>query len=126
MKDNKNNKQVPPNISVAALAAVSKFNQENLSTKGYLYSQDILAGLTNVSNDIKRKTLPADDIKVLHPEFEMAMKIVTSSILSPNDMTTSSVSYDIDGIKLPIEVKSSILAILQDAIESKYKLMIVL
>lgn len=122
MKDNNNNKQVPPNISVTALAAVSKFNQENLSTRGYIYSQDILAGLTNVSNDIKRKTLPADDIKVLHPEFEMAMKIVTSSILSPNDMTTSSVSYDIGGIKLPIEVKSSILAILQDAIESKYKL----
>ena len=118
----KNNIQVPPNISVSALATVSKLNQENHSTRGYIYSQDILAGLLNVSGDIKRKILPAEDIKILHPEFEMAMKIVTSSILSPNDMTSPSVSYDISGIKLPIEVKSSILAILQDAIENKYKL----
>lgn len=62
-----------------------------------------------------------DDILELFPDVELSIRILVSSILSPNDMLSNAINYLGPDIRLPIGVKQSILSAITDYINKEYK-----
>lgn len=117
-------KKVLPNIPTfvskqpASAAIVSKLissrKEENINKTPI--------NLPDISKSIKDHLRNTDDIMTLYPEIELISQILVSSILSPNDMLTSSLTYKAPDLKLPIEVKQVLIDKISSYIEDNYKL----
>lgn len=55
-----------------------------------------------------------DDIVTMFPDLELCIQILTSSIISPNDMTSAKLNLEAPDLKLPPDIKATIM----DAIDS--------
>lgn len=62
------------------------------------------------------------DILDMFPDLELAIQIMTTSIISPNVLTSNSLIYETDNIQLPINVKNNLANAIKDYIEKEYKL----
>lgn len=78
---------------------------------------------TNIMLDNFNRTSGNEDILKLFPEVEMSIQILSSSILSPNDMQKSNLTFKYpDGINIPSSVSSTILTVIGDYLEETYGL----
>lgn len=63
-----------------------------------------------------------EDIVKMFPDVELCIQILVSSIISPNDMTSSKLLYQAPDLKLPAELKKTIIKTIEDHIEKYYDL----
>lgn len=79
-------------------------------------------GLPDVSNGIYQKLRNNEDITQLFPDVELSIQILTSSILSPNDMTTTSLIYNINDVDIPNDINAYIMSEIKKHMDKEYKL----
>ena len=75
---------------------------------------------TGVSQSISDKLSNNDDIQVLFPEIELSMDILTASVLSPNDMVSTNLTYSMPDTIIPSEVNGQILSVIKSHMVSNY------
>lgn len=74
----------------------------------------------DITNDVYNKIRNNDSITQLFPDTDLAIQIVITSILSPNDLTTTSLSYDVPDISIPPQLKSQILDVIDQYLNKEY------
>ena len=75
----------------------------------------------NVLKSNKHRTSYNESILEMFPDIARSMSIITSSILSPNDLNSTKLNYDINML-LPAEIKSELEELIEDFIEDEYSL----
>lgn len=84
---------------------------------------DISAGnLEGLSNSVVDRIKNNENITELFPDVELSIQILTSSIISPNDMLSTSLIYDVGEVNIPNEVNTHILSTIESYIKKNYKL----
>lgn len=99
-------------------AYLSKLNRSN---KEASHKPERL-NIPQVGKSIQDRIKNNDDIMQLFPDIEVCIRIVVSSILSPNDMTGNNLTYNPPDIRLPANVKQTLISTIQDYIETNYHL----
>ena len=79
-------------------------------------------GLPDVSGGIYQRIKNNEDITQLFPDVELSIQILSSSILSPNDMTTTSLIYNVEDIDIPNDVNTYIISEIKKHMNKEYKL----
>lgn len=97
---------------------ISKLNASR-SLKAPDPRQSNISAIALSTNDKIRNN---DSIVQLFPDIELCIQILTSSIISPNDMTVSKLNYISPNIKLPGDVKQTLLNTIEEHIEKYYEL----
>lgn len=98
-------------------AVISKLVTNDTIKKNVDYSK---INYSSVSNSIIEKIRNNDDIIKLFPDTELAMQIVVTSIISPNDLTNTSIKLEVPDIPLPSTIKSQIVDVITDYITENY------
>jgi len=75
-----------------------------------------------VSNSISDKISSNEEILQLFPDVELAIQILVSSILSPNDMLNAKLNYSMDDFEIPNSINAHILDVIRIHIEKNYAL----
>lgn len=118
----KNNGKIPAiinknkNLSIIA----NKLNQSEKDIEDVKKISPV--NLPEISNSIKDKILNNETIVKLFPDIELSMQIVTSSILSPNDMVSTNLIYDANDLTLPSDIKIGLLDSIKTYISNEYKI----
>lgn len=81
-----------------------------------------LSLLTKISDTTANDVNDARSIFQLLPETQLAMQILTSSILSPKDMVTVSVNFALEQNRFNSELSSAMQAVIQEHFEKVYKI----
>ena len=76
----------------------------------------------DIAMSIKEKIATNDDVLELFPDIELAVQILVSSILSPNDMVNINIQYEPPALVLPTNVKQQILDTFSNYIDSEYNI----
>ena len=76
----------------------------------------------DINMSIKEKIASNDDILDLFPDVELAIQILTSSILAPNDMINIALQYEPPAISLPSDIKQTILDTIRQYMDSNYNI----
>lgn len=74
----------------------------------------------DISISTKEKTKSNDDILELFPDVELAIQILTSSVLAPNDMVNIVLQYIPPTIALPSSVKQTLLDTISNYMDENY------
>lgn len=84
-----------------------------------------LSALYKISNHTKSKLNDSSDISDIFSEIDLSKRIITSSILSPNDMVNSQFLYKIERsneFKVPSIVTGQIVEVIKNQMTNKYGL----
>lgn len=101
-------------ISASILSKLVKDNA-NIS------SNQTFSNIPQISMFTYEKLQSNEDITQLFPDVELCIQILTSCILAPNDMMSTKLTYLAPNLRLPTELKSSIMRKIEDYIEINYK-----
>lgn len=82
----------------------------------------LASNIPNIAVASSNKIKYNDDIVQLFPDIELAIQILTSSILTPNDMTTVKLSYESPEINITSEIKKSILDMMSNHMDKYYNI----
>ena len=103
--------QYPQSASVISKVLKSentiKYNPANIDFK-------------DINMSIKEKIASNDDILTLFPDVELAIQILTSSILAPNDMINIALQYNPPSISLPSDIKQTLLDTIKQYMDDNY------
>jgi len=110
-------KKVEVTTTTELLSAANKLKKDNLDASPLNYKE-----LTDISLHSANKTSSNDDILDLFPDIRLAMEIVVSSIISPNEMLDPSLNYRIKEDLLPLNISSIITTRIKDYIKEEYDL----
>lgn len=88
------------------------------------YRENRLNGvdLSSISSFSGSKVKSNRAIMELFPDIELSIQIITSSIMSPNDLFTTSLNYKAENSFLPSEVKATLLNTIKENINTDYDL----
>lgn len=120
MAKDKNKVAVPPIFinNLEAAAAASKLIKEDSKNES---SQRIQPSeLTKLSAHTYSLINTNNDILELFPDIELSMKLLVSSILAPNDMTTTSIIYENNDLPLPSDMRHAMLESIRNHMENEY------
>jgi len=78
--------------------------------------------LTDISNNIVSNNTDSAAIFEVHPDIELAMQVLTSSIISPKDMLSTELSYSFKPSVEVDESTSKVITIIEDYFENTYPL----
>lgn len=101
-----------------AAAVMSKVTTEQSKRK---YSLNDL-NVQEIAKATTDKIRNNEDILKLFPDIEICIRILVSSILSPNDMIGNTLTYDAPNLTLPLNVKQTITNTIKEYIETNYNL----
>lgn len=101
-----------------AAATISKLNKSKKEPS----SNPVSANIPEVSMSIRDRIKNNENIVQLFPDVELSIQILTSSILSPNDMLTTNLLYSAPDIKLPVDVKANMVDTIKRHIKTNYNL----
>lgn len=101
-----------------AASIISKTNGSNINIRKK--PGDI--NIPEIGRATTEKVKNNEDILELFPDIELAIRILVSSILSPNDMVGSKLTFEAPDINIPISVKQSIVDVMKRYIDKNYKL----
>lgn len=101
-----------------AAATISKLNKSKKEPD----TNPVNANIPDVSMSIRDRIKNNENIVQLFPDIELSIQILTSSILSPNDMLTTNLLYTPPEIKLPVDVKANIMDTIKRHIKVNYNL----
>lgn len=76
--------------------------------------------LTEISDSIQSKAIDGENTIQLFPDLEMAIQILVSSILSPKDMTETSLIFKTKDLDLPSDILSKFIDIVKSDLEGHY------
>ena len=93
-------------------AVISKLNRSNKEQE----IKPERLNIPQVGKSIQDRIKNNDDIMQLFPDIEVCVRIVVSSILSPNDMNGNNLTYAPPEIRLPANVKQTITSTIEDYI----------
>lgn len=113
-KTNQNNKDHDN-----ALAFLSKINSRKSDNKNNIQP---IPQFTQMAMENKFRISSADDIIALFPDAQMAIDIIVSCILSPNDMMTINLIYNFPELNIPDLTKQRINTQIKDYIKNVYSL----
>lgn len=118
--DIKNNGLKPSIVTRNPIAAtlISKFTRDSAEQPMQVGNLN----LSDVAAETDYKIRNNDDILTMFPDIELAIQILTASILSPNDMIKTTLTYSNPNIRMPAAVSETILNTIEDYIESNYSL----
>ena len=107
----------PPSAEKEAIK--SKLNSDNQNAEeAKLGPNDLLSITQNTIEALESN----DSILALFPDIELAMQILASSIISPKDLTTTSIVYAHNENGLPTSLNNGLLDIVKKHVKSKYML----
>ena len=115
------NKAKLPNLvrtDPIAASIISKLIKDDTA----ISSNQTLTNIPSISMFTYEKIQSNDDVAQLFPDVELCIQILTSCILSPNDMMTVKLNYQAPDIKLPTDLKTSLIDKIEKYIEANYKL----
>lgn len=120
MATNKAKYKIPQLIRERPIAAavMSKVTTEKNKRK---YSLNDL-NVHEIAKSTTDKIRSNEDILQLFPDIEICIRILVSSILSPNDMVGNTLTYDAPNLTLPLNVKQTITNTIKEYIEANYNL----
>lgn len=100
-------------------AALSKMNQSSLDTR----TLEKPKNLTELAISTNEKIKNNESIIQLFPDVELCIQILTSSIVSPNNIIApSNLTYSVEEIKLPSSIMASVMSVIKDYMEKVYDL----
>lgn len=120
----KNSSSKPPLLKITKSSQAEAVIRKIVSTQpGDKTSQEIQpSNLNAISSYTKSMILNNENIKELFPDIELSMRVLISSILSPNDMSTVSIIYNSVNLPMPTELRSMLLSIVKKYMNSTYSL----
>lgn len=80
------------------------------------------ANLTGLSSYGKKTSDVSQDILDMFPDINLAVEIMTSLIIAPNDMVNDKLKYNIKRLKLPLDVRGEINMLVEEYCETEYKI----
>lgn len=101
-------------------ATISKMNRDDKA--GKISLQSLTNRVDAVSNNINDKIKNNESILELFPDIELAIQILVSSVISPNDLITTNSIYYGPELLLPPEISSSITETVRKYINVNYNL----
>ena len=101
-----------------AAATISKLNKSKKDHK----PNPVTANIPDVSSSVRERIKNNENIAQLFPDIELSIQILTSSILSPNDMITTNLLYQSPEIKLPGDVRATMVDTIKKHIKTNYNL----
>lgn len=102
-----------------ASAAISKVTEDNNKKT----VNPLTLNLPEIAFDTSERIRNNETIVQLFPDTELCIQILTSSILSPNDLLTTSLVYDLpDNVKIPSGVKQLLTEAVRTHIDTNYGL----
>ena len=101
------------------LASLSKFVEGEKDNK----ITDYLSQVQPIASSISSKIKHNDEIMKLFPDTELPIQVLTSSIISPNDMSTVNLNYIAPAnLKLSQGIKSTLISTIKDYVATEYRL----
>ena len=76
----------------------------------------------NASMKIQREIQNSENALLLFPDIELSKQILITSVISPNNMLTQELSYAADHPMLPPDVTSQIIRIIEEEVDTHYKI----
>lgn len=77
--------------------------------------------LNNVSNMTAQNIRDAENILSTQPDIEIAMSVLISAVVSPNDLREPTLTWTCDGTDLPSELVNSMLEYIRGYFEDEYR-----
>jgi len=100
-------------------AAITKVSEVKNNHKGMELDN---TNIEAVSNSIQAKLSSNDEIVKLFPDVEISIQTLVASILSPNDLINSRLTYALDNDIIPNPVNISIMDTIRSYVNRNYKL----
>lgn len=119
-KNKKPTGRVPEFVKEEPIAAsiLSKLNMDAIRTN----PSPLDGNLPSVGLGTYQKIKNNEDIILTSPDIELAIQIITSSIISPNNSLQDTISYTAPDIKIPGALKQTILDRIRQQMETEYEL----
>lgn len=76
----------------------------------------------NASMKIQREIQNSENALLLFPDIELSKQILITGVISPNNMLTQELIYSVDHPLLPPDVTSQIIRIIEEEVDSHYKI----
>lgn len=104
----------PLSASVLSKLVVDKNMKKNIDYSRLNYTEVIEA--------TKAKIKSNEEVIKLFPDTELAMQIVITSIISPNDLTNTSMKLTIPDIPLPSTIKNQVIDVIESYLDKNYNI----
>lgn len=118
-----------PKVNQGFVPSIVKSNPNVASVMSKLTKDPIERPINPLNTNISQLALSTaekitinDDIVDMFPDVELCIQILVSSIISPNDMTSTRLHYKAPDLKLPMELKQSIVKLIETHIEKNYNI----
>ncbi len=114
------------NFNPEAAAVISKLfksrdpNEIDMSKKESLYALN-RSQIQAISDNVQNRINDNKNLLQLFPDIELAIQILTSSILSPKDMVSTEIIYKTEESILPAELTLKLLSVVQKHMTQYYK-----
>ncbi len=124
--NNDKQKIAPPSIFIDSIKdkLVSNkqegVNNKNISTPTTIALDDV--NMNDISNNTITNLSNNDSVLELFPDTELTMDIITSSIISPKDLLSTSLMYRLNETHLPLTTSQQILTTIEEHNNLNYKL----
>ena len=118
----KKTKPPVPNLlskRASVATAITKANTTRKTDKPVELGYD---NISKITKSITDKLASNDEILHLFPDVELAIQILVASILSPNNLVESKLSYHTENLDIPNNIDNNILSIISSYIEKNYEL----
>ena len=106
------------NDSPQSAALLSKLNTDQSANQRSYTQYNWMDVATSTATKIKNN----ESVLELLPDLELCIQIVTSSMLDPNGMIDNNLIYTIPDIKLPSDIRASIVEMIRVYIDNNYGL----
>ena len=118
----KKTKPPVPNLlskRASVATAITKANTTRKTDKPVELGYD---NISKITKSITDKLASNDEILHLFPDVELAIQILVASILSPNNLVETKLSYHTDNLDIPNNIDNNNLSIISGYIEKNYEL----
>ena len=105
-----------------AAATLSKLNKSSMSGLNGNTLESLTLELPNIADSVNKKIKNNESVLELFPDIELAIQIIVSSIISPNDMLSTNSIYVSPNIKLPPDVTNALTDTIKKHINVNYNL----
>ena len=105
-----------------AAATLSKLNKSSMSGLNGNTLESLTLELPNIADSVNEKIKNNESVLELFPDIELAIQIIVSSIISPNDMLSTNSIYVSPNIKLPPDVTNALTDTIKKHINVNYNL----
>lgn len=116
----RNANKIPVLIRENPIAAsiLSKLTSSNNKT----FVSPLDSNLPTIALGTYQKVKNNEDILLMFPDIELAIQILVSSIISPNDMIQNNINYKIPDIKIQSSIKQTLIEEIKTYISTNYDL----